>query len=1157
MSADIDFVGLSNFALKTEYASEEEFQDDSSDTQETEHTSLDPLNTDQEANCGRILVSINRKITLVCGACNGRFDYMESFGNHLEKVRCDYMLRKNGCVVNEDLEAGINGTQGDAPSTGSTATDVNAPSPIKNTDATKYNIRASKTTVAKGIQSTTREHHLKSSLKSKIIATPEPKHDVKRNLCLTCNRRMESRESLMRHQRYHRYLFRKQQKRNLERNRQEDSLNDVVIKEEIVAERYEIQEPEFPTSAYDEVCATTSDEVDTSEFRSPRLEKIPCEAAGPPIPSEPGEQTIMSEADKHPIRNDPKEQPIPSAPKEGATPSEPRTPEISYNENETRLVESLSPKELDNDSNIVDTQKSIKRGKVEKIVFTLKPEYDEEKNFCITCNRQLATLASLRRHKREHIVKIEHWKMANGSAPIVCSEKCKLDGKGDAALDSSESLLHQKRIRSATIRKYLDKISLPETVFTCDLCEQQLQSSFGLKKHAVIRHGDEIPKSLQNDPTYLKCRFCHEEFEKPTQRYLHEGTHLGQPSPYQCPCCPKTFTKESARKVHMASHIENYAFSCPKCPKKCKTRDNLYHHIKSVHVKIKPFSCKYCGKAFSTSTHLASHMIVHTKNMPYQCDICLTGFRKMSYLRTHKRRHDNQPDYECDQCGKQFVTKDQLRDHLATHADMSDESEALAAEENKAHEKRAVSTEPGKATSFNTNTEEAPSDAGPSKLQSKATDTTCEQNNQECTPQEGAELESNCSASLSKTNEDQITLESDSDTDESSKCANKQKSKIKTKGERLVFAVKPEFDDEKNFCITCNRQLPSRETYKRHKRWHISKLHRWNIESDLKAGKEPRKIVYSDNPSFDEERKFCITCDRGMDPTESFVEHKKEHTKEIRKKLGIINTLEARLPCEFCNRKFQKNFSLRNHLVLCHGDRIPKSLQDDPSYLKCRYCHQQFEKPTERHIHEGLHSSEMAPYRCSECPKIFTTSAARKFHKRVHTDERPFNCPHCPLTFKVDEYLYRHVQNVHAGVKPFQCEYCPRSFYSKLERASHSITHTNESPHQCDECGTRYRRLQTLQLHKKRHANQLDHKCEECGKLFLSKGQLKLHRIAHSDVYPFRCGECGKQFQRRKTLISHEKLHRDEKGYSCTICGKQFAQASGLYSHKKTHGDKL
>ena len=54
---------------------------------------------------------------------------------------------------------------------------------------------------------------------------------------------------------------------------------------------------------------------------------------------------------------------------------------------------------------------------------------------------------------------------------------------------------------------------------------------------------------------------------------------------------------------------------------------------------------------------------------------------------------------------------------------------------------------------------------------------------------------------------------------------------------------------------------------------------------------------------------------------------------------------------------------------------------------------------------------------------IYALCKYRKYHKRVHTNERPYKCGTCELTFKRPSTRANHVLT-HLKIKPFKCTEC-------------------------------------------------------------------------------------------------------------------------------------
>lgn len=325
----------------------------------------------------------------------------------------------------------------------------------------------------------------------------------------------------------------------------------------------------------------------------------------------------------------------------------------------------------------------------------------------------------------------------------------------------------------------------------------------------------------------------------------------------------------------------------------------------------------------------------------------------------------------------------------------------------------------------------------------------------------------------------------------------------------------------------------------------------WKLRKGWEIKRASISIVFSQNPQFDEQNNFCTTCNRGFPSRISFKTHKNSHWAEIRKK-RIRH--EVTFSCELCSEQFKSKFSLREHVVMQHGDRIPKSLEGDPTYLKCRFCHNQFEKPTERYLHEKSHANEQTPYRCSLCAQSFPRSSGRRNHELFHRENGPVFCSYCPKAFRIQAHLDRHTKLFHSLTKPFSCEYCNKSFRRNSYLVHHKFSHSR--PHKCDECGKRLAQLRSLHRHKKRHANQRNHKCETCDKLFSSTSDLQRHMTVHLDVW-FQCPNCERRYKEKNDMTAHMETHGGEDTNDGTICDDKFTQGSGLHPQLQSHSDKL
>ena len=111
----------------------------------------------------------------------------------------------------------------------------------------------------------------------------------------------------------------------------------------------------------------------------------------------------------------------------------------------------------------------------------------------------------------------------------------------------------------------------------------------------------------------------------------------------------------------------------------------------------------------------------------------------------------------------------------------------------------------------------------------------------------------------------------------------------------------------------------------------------------------------------------------------------------------------------------------RNFLLLLHLDLVGGS--------SCKVWIKAFNRKYNRDVHVSSHeANNKKKFPCESCDARFVTKGQMKSHYlRIHTDEMPFECPHCKKKFNVMANCNSHVKNA-----------CPIRFQkkSKIKRTN-------------------------------------------------------------------------------------------------------------------------
>lgn len=92
-----------------------------------------------------------------------------------------------------------------------------------------------------------------------------------------------------------------------------------------------------------------------------------------------------------------------------------------------------------------------------------------------------------------------------------------------------------------------------------------------------------------------------------------------------------------------------------------------------------------------------------------------------------------------------------------------------------------------------------------------------------------------------------------------------------------------------------------------------------------------------------------------------------------------------------------------------------------------------------------------------------------------------------------------------------KCEQCGK-FYHQHSLFQHRRVHTEEKDFECNTCGKTFRCKHNLKAHKAVHSGEKPYKCTHCDKNFAQSGSLKRYIRGHTGAKPYKCSACDKCF---------------------------------------------
>jgi uncharacterized Zn-finger protein len=137
--------------------------------------------------------------------------------------------------------------------------------------------------------------------------------------------------------------------------------------------------------------------------------------------------------------------------------------------------------------------------------------------------------------------------------------------------------------------------------------------------------------------------------------------------------------------------------------------------------------------------------------------------------------------------------------------------------------------------------------------------------------------------------------------------------------------------------------------------------------------------------------------------------------------------------CQFCEKAFPRLSYLKKHE------------QVRPDYfLMASFGSSYFFDSSYKNIMLNLQShSDLMPFRCDFCQRLFKHKRSRDRHVKLHTGDKKYRCPHCESAFSRSDHLKIHLKT-HDHQKPYQCVVCNRGYNTAAALTSHMQNHKKE-----------------------------------------------------------------------------------------------------------------
>ena len=198
-----------------------------------------------------------------------------------------------------------------------------------------------------------------------------------------------------------------------------------------------------------------------------------------------------------------------------------------------------------------------------------------------------------------------------------------------------------------------------------------------------------------------------------------------------------------------------------------------------------------------------------------------------------------------------------------------------------------------------------------------------------------------------------------------------------------------------------------------------------------------------------------------------------EAVPEMGQDLKDTDPKKVRYPCDSCPRSFLYGATLNQHVATVH---------DNTRDFKCQLCNRAFGRDFHLRTHMKVKHGE-SPFRCSTCSKTFSCESRLTRHlDKKHGDGAKLKDDSDSL----DQIKPEQVETSVGGAIRYKCDRCPRTFQFKRVLLKHAaVAHeTNSEEFKCAACDKVFEKSHSLKMHLKFAHEEKTISCPSCPMAF-------------------------------------------------------------------------